>query len=376
MRTDTLAGYCSFDDDPLPAEAFRHGRLVACLPFSAEGEPWARQYSRLHSSFSCWDSDAFRRQHAYSAGVPRRDHTAPTGTRYNERAAPVRQSSSLENNKHKNCQNSADPHHPPSYFHPRESRSQVSRHGGLQGHDHEGLGRRAAGSFECRGHEDLLYGTDIHNGSPRFDASDGATRKRRDASHLWDLREEEHFCSFFDDDSRPRHEKSGFSRSTSRKDVSLCRRSDGSAAIRSDGDSDEPRYRFMVEQSAEKKCRQRPQQQTQEDKTVYIRIGSGVQAKLQRSEETMKAVQRDFYAPATCFGCFLSMFAVANVRYVVCPQCMTISPSSTTSDDTQDHQLSLDNDGDNEHIAGIGFTQDLLHRARPELKYRNKERNY
>jgi hypothetical protein len=100
------------------------------------------------------------------------------------------------------------------------------------------------------------------------------------------------------------------------------------------------------------------------DATVYVEISPGIRDRLRRTQETLEAVAHGFYAPVTCFACTMHLYAIANVRYLVCPVCKSISPADVGEFDetaaTSQQQL-------DRHGVGLGFTYDTLLQTQAKL---------
>ena len=83
-------------------------------------------------------------------------------------------------------------------------------------------------------------------------------------------------------------------------------------------------------------------------KPVFIDISPGVRARLRGFQETKACIERDFFLPALCYCCTLSLFCIMDANYVVCPACRVVSPLDGGAD--------LAYDGG----VGLGFTFDDL----------------
>ena len=60
--------------------------------------------------------------------------------------------------------------------------------------------------------------------------------------------------------------------------------------------------------------------------TAYITISPGVKARIRGAKETHDCVKMDFYVTTSCYDCGLQIYCIADASYVLCPQCMTVSP--------------------------------------------------
>ena len=100
---------------------------------------------------------------------------------------------------------------------------------------------------------------------------------------------------------------------------------------------------------------------------VMIDIAPGVQAPLRGAQETRKAVSKDFYSNVSCFGCSLELCCIADVSYVVCPECKVISPIE---------ELMFEGKEVNRHGLGMGFTYESLFQMQVEImKGRNGDQH-
>lgn len=100
---------------------------------------------------------------------------------------------------------------------------------------------------------------------------------------------------------------------------------------------------------------------------IYVDIGFGEKAKLRRTKETVDAIARDYYAPATCFACSTDLFCIADVQYIVCPECKTISPADAgASGGTATSHVGVAPRVER-HGVGLGFTYDTLSRMQAEV---------
>lgn len=101
--------------------------------------------------------------------------------------------------------------------------------------------------------------------------------------------------------------------------------------------------------------------------TVHVEIAPGVKEPLRRTEETMAAVSRDFYMPASCFACSADLFCIADVKYIICPACQTISPAEAAATSADDGGVMIPRQG-----VGLGFTFDTLFKMQSSLVQEGK----
>lgn len=104
---------------------------------------------------------------------------------------------------------------------------------------------------------------------------------------------------------------------------------------------------------------------------VFVDIGFNTKARLRRAKDTMEAIARDFYAPATCFACASDLFCIADVQYIVCPKCKTVSPADQTESGGQGGTAtSFNGQPIQRHDVGLGFTSDTLFKMQSDLGQR------
>jgi hypothetical protein len=90
-----------------------------------------------------------------------------------------------------------------------------------------------------------------------------------------------------------------------------------------------------------------------------IEIAPGILEPLRGSEETWRAIQADFYRPATCVACGCgngcddtTLFVIQDARYVLCPACKVVGPVDNDDGD--------ETSGGRGGGVGLGFTHDDL----------------
>ena len=59
-----------------------------------------------------------------------------------------------------------------------------------------------------------------------------------------------------------------------------------------------------------------------------IEVCPGVRLRLRGASETWKAIESDFYIPATCIGCDTVIFCIQDAMYVLCPICRVCHEST------------------------------------------------
>jgi hypothetical protein len=99
---------------------------------------------------------------------------------------------------------------------------------------------------------------------------------------------------------------------------------------------------------------------TSGEEEVMVEIAPGERVKLRRTQETIRAVVNDFYAPVNCFACGENLFCIADVSYVVCPKCQVVSPLDPQED-------TFDGQSIERHGLGLGITVESLFRMQSEI---------
>jgi hypothetical protein len=61
------------------------------------------------------------------------------------------------------------------------------------------------------------------------------------------------------------------------------------------------------------------------DTPCLVDIVPGVQAPLRGTREIYQAVSNDFHSNVTCWGCSMELCCIADLSYIVCPECKVIS---------------------------------------------------
>ncbi|CAB9499332.1 expressed unknown protein [Seminavis robusta] len=94
------------------------------------------------------------------------------------------------------------------------------------------------------------------------------------------------------------------------------------------------------------------------DEPISVEIAPGVRVPLRRTHETMRAIAKDYYQEASCFGCSIDIFCIADVSYVICPKCKIISPVS--GEYFEGRKLKR-------YGLGLGFTCESLFKMQNEI---------
>lgn len=97
-----------------------------------------------------------------------------------------------------------------------------------------------------------------------------------------------------------------------------------------------------------------------------VNITPDLQVPLRGAEETVTAVRKDFYSNVSCFGCSVEVCCIADVSYVICPECKVISPLEGCLFEGKEVKR---------HGLGLGFTYDSLFQMQMDIiKERNESR--
>ena len=92
-----------------------------------------------------------------------------------------------------------------------------------------------------------------------------------------------------------------------------------------------------------------------------IEVAPGFQMRLRGADETWAAVERDFFGPATCFSCQMTVFCILDAEYVLCPTCKVIFPFE------QDGEVSEKSKKGAGGGVGLGFSMEDLARFQSDI---------
>ena len=87
-----------------------------------------------------------------------------------------------------------------------------------------------------------------------------------------------------------------------------------------------------------------------------IEISPGEYLRLRGADETWRAIHDDFYVPCACVCCELTLFCIQDAVFVLCPECMIVSPLEGVAYDGHDGGV------------GMGFTMESLARWQEEIQ--------
>lgn len=65
---------------------------------------------------------------------------------------------------------------------------------------------------------------------------------------------------------------------------------------------------------------------------TMIEVAPGVHLPLRGADETLRAIEDDFYVPATCSCCTATIFCIQNANFVLCPDCRVVSRADVDDD--------------------------------------------
>lgn len=91
--------------------------------------------------------------------------------------------------------------------------------------------------------------------------------------------------------------------------------------------------------------------------TNTIEVAPGVHLQLRGAAETLRAIEDDFYIPAECSCCNMTLFCIQNADLVLCPDCRVVSPVVVDS-------IRSSNEGQS---VGLGFTMEDLMQCQTEV---------
>jgi hypothetical protein len=66
-----------------------------------------------------------------------------------------------------------------------------------------------------------------------------------------------------------------------------------------------------------------------EKTTLQVEISPGVFCSLRGSDETWNAIEQGFSSHVNCFICCTALLCIADADYVLCPECLVVSPTGT-----------------------------------------------
>jgi len=88
-----------------------------------------------------------------------------------------------------------------------------------------------------------------------------------------------------------------------------------------------------------------------------IEIFPGTHVRLRGADETWSAIRSDFYMPAVCLDCDVTVFCIEDAEFILCPHCRVISPLEN----------SVLSKPVGEGGVGLGFTFEQLSRWQEEI---------
>jgi hypothetical protein len=95
---------------------------------------------------------------------------------------------------------------------------------------------------------------------------------------------------------------------------------------------------------------------TKKTSTTNVEIAPGVYKPLRGADRTLEAIRANAILPTVCIPCDLHILTLANVKYVICPQCRTVSGTADPHDDTGATTTA----GTEDDAVGLGFAFDEL----------------
>ena len=91
-------------------------------------------------------------------------------------------------------------------------------------------------------------------------------------------------------------------------------------------------------------------------RATMIEVSPGEFLRLRGADETWKAIHDDFYVPSACVLCGLTLFCIQDAVFVLCPECLIVSPLEGVVYDGYDGGV------------GIGFTMANLANWQEEIR--------
>lgn len=94
---------------------------------------------------------------------------------------------------------------------------------------------------------------------------------------------------------------------------------------------------------------------------TMIEVSPGEHLRLRGADETWRAIHNDFYIPCACICCEVTLFCIQDAVFVLCPQCLIVSPLEGVVFDGYDGGV------------GMGFTMENLAIWQEEIKMQGNQ---
>jgi hypothetical protein len=102
---------------------------------------------------------------------------------------------------------------------------------------------------------------------------------------------------------------------------------------------------------------------------IEIEIEPGMYSVLRGSDETWEAILDDMYMPSQCPWCQITVFAIQDCGYVLCPECKAVFPAEDDSGTGHCAMINRVASG-----VGLGFTFESLLKWQPDVSECRRQR--
>ena len=105
---------------------------------------------------------------------------------------------------------------------------------------------------------------------------------------------------------------------------------------------------------------------------IEIEIEPGLYSVLRGSDETWEAILDDMYMPSQCPWCQITVFAIQDCGYVLCPECKAVFPAEDDGTGSGTGHCAMIN-----RVAsgvGLGFTFESLLKWQPDVSECRRQR--
>jgi hypothetical protein len=99
---------------------------------------------------------------------------------------------------------------------------------------------------------------------------------------------------------------------------------------------------------------------------IEIEIEPGLYSVLRGSDETWEAILDDMYMPSQCPWCQITVFAIQDCGYVLCPECKAVFPAEDERGCAMINRVASG--------VGLGFTFECLLKWQPDVSECRRQR--
>jgi hypothetical protein len=104
---------------------------------------------------------------------------------------------------------------------------------------------------------------------------------------------------------------------------------------------------------------------------IEIEIEPGLYSVLRGSDETWEAILEDMYMPSQCPWCQITVFAIQDCGYVLCPECKAVFPAEEENTTNTGGSMMINRVASG---VGLGFTFESLRKWQPEVNECRRQR--